>query len=80
METYETSATVENQGEVHLAGVPFPPGTKVEVTIHAANQSGAARGQQSAELVHQLCAALDKGRNSQPVGPLQREELYDGAR
>jgi len=33
MTTYETSATVEEQGRAHLAGVPFAPGTKVEVTI-----------------------------------------------
>jgi hypothetical protein len=31
--TYETSATVEEQGQVRVAGVPFAPGTEVEVTI-----------------------------------------------
>jgi hypothetical protein len=31
--TYETSATVQEQGRVLLAGVPFEPGTRVEVTI-----------------------------------------------
>ena len=74
METYETSATVQSAGEVHLAGVPFPPGTQVEVTIHAKDKPVE---QQSAQLVQQLCSALDKGRNSQSVGPLRREELYD---
>lgn len=76
METYETFATVESQGEVHLAGVPFPPGTQVEVTIHAKDKHAAPK-QQAGQLVQQLCAALDKGRNSQSVGPLRREELYD---
>jgi hypothetical protein len=33
MNTYETSATVEDQGQVRVAGVPFAPGTEVEVTI-----------------------------------------------
>ena len=33
MNSYETSATVEDQGQVHLDGVPFAPGTEVEVTI-----------------------------------------------
>lgn len=33
MEIYGTSATVEDRGQVHLAGVPFAPGTEVEVTI-----------------------------------------------
>ena len=36
MTTYETSATVEEQGQVRVAGVPFAPGTAVEVTIKPA--------------------------------------------
>lgn len=39
MKTYETSATVEDQGQVHVAGVPFAPGTEVEVTISPRAQS-----------------------------------------
>jgi hypothetical protein len=33
MQAYATSATVQGKGEVHVAGVPFEPGTEVEVTI-----------------------------------------------
>jgi hypothetical protein len=33
MSTFETSATVEEQGRVLVAGVPFAPGTEVEVII-----------------------------------------------
>ena len=33
MNSYETTATVEEQGQVHVAGVPFAPGTEVEITI-----------------------------------------------
>jgi hypothetical protein len=33
MKTYETFTTVEPQGDIHVAGVPFAPGTEVEVTI-----------------------------------------------
>jgi hypothetical protein len=33
MKIYETSATVEDQGQVHVTGVPFAPGTEVEITI-----------------------------------------------
>jgi hypothetical protein len=33
MNTFETSATVEAQGQIHVSGVPFAPGTEVEVTI-----------------------------------------------
>ena len=33
MQSYETSATVEERGQVRVAGVPFAPGTEVEVSI-----------------------------------------------
>ena len=33
MNAYETTATVNEQGQVHLAGLPFGPGTEVEVKI-----------------------------------------------
>ena len=33
MKAYETSATVQDRGEVRVAGVPFAPGTEVDVTI-----------------------------------------------
>ena len=39
MKTYETSATVEDQGQVHVAGVPFAPGTEVEITISPKRRS-----------------------------------------
>jgi hypothetical protein len=38
METYETCATVEEHGRVLVAGVPFAPGTTVEVTISPKRQ------------------------------------------
>ena len=39
MDAYETSATVEDQGRVLVAGVPFAPGTEVEVTINRKRRS-----------------------------------------
>ena len=75
MSSFETSATVEEQGRVLIAGVPFAPGTEVEVTIKPARigeQAGAA-----AERAGRLFAALNKARNTETVGPLRREELYD---
>ena len=33
MKAYETSTTVGDQGQVRVNGVPFAPGTEVEVTI-----------------------------------------------
>lgn len=77
MRTYETSATVEDHGRVLVAGVPFERGTRVEVTItpigNVATETSASEGGG----VGRLLAALDKARNTEPVGPLRREELYD---
>jgi len=39
MNTYETSATVKDQGEVRVAGVPFAPGTEVEISISPKRRS-----------------------------------------
>lgn len=41
VETYETSATVEDRGQVHVAGVPFAPGTEVAITISPKARPGA---------------------------------------
>ena len=73
METYETLGTVESEGQLRVEGVPFPPGTRVEVTISLQKRS-------PSEVVgayHKLFAALDQSRNVVPVGPLDREGLYD---
>jgi len=72
---YETSATVGGHGEIHLAGVPFQPGTEVEVTI-SPKPADISRALDSNHL-GALFAALDHGRNNEPIGSLRREELYD---
>jgi len=77
MNTFETSATVEDQGQLHVSGVPFAPGTEVEITIRPAQKGGQATAAAATERVAQLFSALDKARNTEPVGPLRREELYD---
>jgi hypothetical protein len=77
MKTYETSATVEDQGQVHVAGVPFAPGTQVEAIIKPAQNGGSATAPAPTDRATPLFAALDKGRNTETVGPLCREELYD---
>lgn len=40
VKTYETSATVEDRGQVRVAGVPFAPGTEVAVTISPRARTG----------------------------------------
>jgi hypothetical protein len=77
MNTFETSATVEAQGQVHLAGVPFAPGTEVEVTIKLAARDEHAAPAAQPDRVARLFAALDHARNTESVGSLHREELYD---
>ena len=77
MQTYETSATVEDQGQVHVAGVPFEPGTQVEVTITPSQDDAAAAHGADLSRAARLLAALDQARNNEPVGPLRRAELYD---
>jgi hypothetical protein len=33
MKAWETSATVEQEGQICVAGAPFAPGTEVDVTV-----------------------------------------------
>ena len=39
MKTFETSGTVREQGRVLVAGVPFAPGSEVEITISPKRRS-----------------------------------------
>lgn len=72
---YETLAKVEPRGEVRILGVPFQPGTEVEVTIREKPPTSSPAGADNRAM--RLFAALDLARNTQSVGPLRREELYD---
>lgn len=84
MQTYETSATVEGEGQVRLAGVPFAPGTEVQITISAKSRSENKVSQPQEETLaaarqrmRALFAAVKGFRNS-PRMP--REELYERGR
>jgi len=77
MKTYETSATVEDQGQVRVNGVPFEPGTRVDVTITPMQNGAELASAAGRDLSAPLLAALGKGRNTETVGPLRRAELYD---
>ena len=76
MNAYETSATVGGHGEIHLAGVPFQAGTEVEVVI-SPKTADVSPASDSNNYLGSLFAALDHGRNNEPIGSLKREELYD---
>jgi hypothetical protein len=80
MNTYEASVTVVEQGRVLVAGVPFAPGTEVKVTIREkvaddASRSPANVGEARVRM-RELFARV-RARNTKPIGPLRREELYD---
>lgn len=72
MSQFETSSTVSSQGEIHLVGVPFTPGTEVEVVISSKSDTPDGSNHLSS-----LFAALDSARNTQPIGQLRREDFYD---
>jgi hypothetical protein len=52
--TYETSTTVNDQGLVQIVGVPFAPGTQVEVSISPKRGSA----EEFAMAWQRLCAEL----------------------
>lgn len=83
MNTYETSATVQEQGRVLVAGVPFAPGTEVEVMI---SPKVRAAGEVSADdeawaaaraRMRDLFRTTNGFRNSPRI---PREELYERGR
>jgi hypothetical protein len=42
MRVFETTATVRPEGEIQLSGVPFAPGTEVEVSVSEKRKSSEA--------------------------------------
>jgi hypothetical protein len=80
MNTYETTAIVDTNGQVQLVGVPFPTGTQVEVTIRERPRvdadAEAAKLEEARARMKDLFARV-RARNTESVGPLHREELYD---
>jgi hypothetical protein len=72
MSEFETFTRVEGDGEIHLVGLPFAPGAEVRIVVSAAQDAAAGADQVAA-----LMLALDQAHNTQPLGPLRREELYD---
>lgn len=80
MKTFETSAIVEAHGQVRVAGVPFAPGIEVEVTIRekvATDANASAANSEEARVHMKDLLARVRARNTEPIGALRREELYD---
>lgn len=75
MNAYETTATVEEYGQIHIAGLPFSPGTEVAITVREKVSDEFAL-EQARIRMRELFARI-RSRNTESVGPLRREELYD---
>jgi len=76
MTAYETITTVGGQGEIRLSGVPFQPGTEVEVVVSPKTTDGETTAGDDQRLVA-LLSALDHAHNTDAVGALKRDELHD---
>jgi hypothetical protein len=72
---------VEGQGQVRIAGVPFPPGTEVEVTIspkpRRADGSAEPNGQDLAAARARMRELFATIKGFRGVPRLTREELYE---
>lgn len=83
MSRFETTATVEEAGTVQIAGVPFAPGTEVEVTISPKPAPEALKLRENAALaaahvrMRELFQTVTGYRNSPRI---PREELYERGR
>ncbi len=77
MSAFETLATVGDKGEVRIDGVPFAPGTAVDVIIQPVQTSGPQQVSAGESHAARLLAALDKSRNTQSVAAFRRDEVYD---
>jgi hypothetical protein len=76
MNTYETSATVKDQGQVHVDGVPFAPGTEVEVTISPKRRSA----DEFSAAWRRVCADLRSRPGLQTIREEDIREEIDGYR
>jgi hypothetical protein len=81
MNSYETSATVEDQGQVHLAGIPFAAGTQVQVSISPKvrpNESSADIDGQTLAAARARMQELFRTIKGFRMAPkISREDLYD---
>jgi hypothetical protein len=84
MSSYETSATVEERGRVLVAGVPFAPGTEVDVRIspkaRSADEATPAGDEVLAaarDRMRELFRTVKGFRNSPRIA---REDLYERGR
>ncbi len=80
MNSYETSATVGDEGRLQVVGVPFAAGTEVQIAISPKQQAGLIASPDDDVLsaardrMRELFRTIKGFRNSPRI---PREELYD---
>ena len=78
MNTFETSALIGAEGQVRVAGVPFEPGTKVEVTITRVAENGTSDEEAALAAARlRMRELFQTVKGFQMTPKLSREELYD---
>jgi len=70
MKAYETTATVESTGQVRVSGVPFQPGTEVDVIVAAKRASV----EEFAGAWEKLCREF---RNTPHVNNITEEDVQE---
>jgi hypothetical protein len=81
MNTYETTATITDSGQISLRGVPFAPGTQVEVAIRlmpsAESASSVSNGATLAAARARMQELFGSVKGFRMGPKIPREELYD---
>lgn len=76
-QSYETSATVDEQVRVQLAGVPFAPGTQVEVVISPKSGPAEADGDSASAARARMRELFASVRGFRMAPKIAREDLYE---
>jgi len=71
MKAFETSTTVQSEGQVYVPSVPFAPGTEVEVTINPKRKSAA----EFAQAWKQICDVMRHERRTPPTDDEIQHEI-----
>ena len=80
MKVFETSATVQPHGDLHLGGLPFPPGTPVEVTISPKEKATSSKQPAYDELEEVYRQCRGSNWNAHGAEPVEVETLRNAQR
>jgi hypothetical protein len=77
MSSFETSATVGEQGELRMEGLPFAPGTQVNVTISSTTAAEVAEAEDLAQRRARMQELFRTVKGFRQSPKFSREEIYD---